>query len=245
MISDLFSVIAPKVAAPLRAGEYQTLMADPPWLERGGGQIKRGADRHYPLMSTRDICLLPVRQWAGPNAHLYLWVTNNFLPDGLEVMAAWGFRYVTKIDWFKSSDPNDAIAEGSALDAADRDLQIGLGQYFRGCTEASARKDGQDSTRRENSTPASPRRCARWWNWSALVRTLNSLRVGQRRAGTCGATKRHEEHHDRLAPGAESSTCQAGIPDAPGRAGLSGTSSRDRSPDAVPVARTAGVRVAL
>jgi N6-adenosine-specific RNA methylase IME4 len=136
MISDLFSVIAPKVAAPLRAGEYQTLMADPPWLERGGGQIKRGADRHYPLMSTRDICLLPVRQWAGPNAHLYLWVTNNFLPDGLEVMAAWGFRYVTKIDWFKSSDPNDAIAEGSALDAADRDLQIGLGQYFRGCTES-------------------------------------------------------------------------------------------------------------
>ena len=34
---------------------YKTLYADPPWMERGGGQIRRGADRHYPLMKTRDI----------------------------------------------------------------------------------------------------------------------------------------------------------------------------------------------
>ena len=47
--------------------------------------------------------------------HLYLWVTNNFLADGLKVMESWGFRYVTTITWVKD--------------------RIGLGQYFRGITE--------------------------------------------------------------------------------------------------------------
>lgn len=105
---------------PARGGSYRTILADPPWLERGAGKIKRGADRHYPLMSTAAICQLPVSQWAAADAHLYLWVTNNFLPDGLDVMKAWGFRYVTKITWFKERDGKP---------------QIGLGQYYRGATE--------------------------------------------------------------------------------------------------------------
>jgi N6-adenosine-specific RNA methylase IME4 len=92
--------------APLRAGHYRTIYADPPWNEQGGGKIKRGADRHYPLMRTPDICELPVDQWAAPDAHCYVWVTNNFLQDGLDVLHNWGFRYVTKIDWFKSDLAN-------------------------------------------------------------------------------------------------------------------------------------------
>ena len=95
--------------------KYKTIYADPPWLERGGGKIKRGADRHYPLMKTQDIIQLPVQKISEDNAHLYLWVTNNFLKDGLLVMEEWGFRYVTTITWMKD--------------------RIGLGQYFRGITE--------------------------------------------------------------------------------------------------------------
>lgn len=94
---------------------YSTILADPPWPERGGGKIKRGADRHYPLMSVLDIAMLPVQPLIAPDSHLYLWVTNNYLPAGLSVMAAWGFRYVTCITWAKD--------------------KIGLGQYFRGQTE--------------------------------------------------------------------------------------------------------------
>lgn len=120
------------VPEPARAGYYQTILADPPWQEAGGGQIKRGADGHYPLMTTRAICELPVNAWAEVNAHLYLWVTNNYLPDGLQVMEAWGFRYVTKIDWFKG-DVDDAADVSEMQDA---DLQMGLGQYFRGVTES-------------------------------------------------------------------------------------------------------------
>lgn len=103
-----------------RPDRFNTVLADPPWMERGGGQVKRGADRHYPLMSTRDICGLPVSEFAYDDAHLYLWVTNNFLMDGLEVMSAWGFRYVTNLCWGKVRDGR---------------VQQGLGQYFRGAHE--------------------------------------------------------------------------------------------------------------
>lgn len=98
-----------------RVGKYRTIAADPAWPERGGGKIKRGADRHYDLMSVKDIIALPVSELAAPQAHLYLWVTNNYLPDGFKVMAAWGFRYVTTITWGKPTS--------------------GLGQYFRGRSE--------------------------------------------------------------------------------------------------------------
>jgi N6-adenosine-specific RNA methylase IME4 len=96
--------------------KYKTIYADPPWPERGGGKIKRGADRHYPLMRIEDIAALPVMDLADPEGcHLYLWTTNNYLPAALEVMAAWGFRYITTITWTKD--------------------RAGLGQYFRGLTE--------------------------------------------------------------------------------------------------------------
>jgi site-specific DNA-methyltransferase (adenine-specific) len=96
-----------------KVNKYQIIYADPPWAEYGGGKIKRGADRHYPLMKTDDICKLNVP--SDDNSHLYLWVTNNKIPDGLRVMESWGFKYKTIITWTKD--------------------RFGLGQYFRGNTE--------------------------------------------------------------------------------------------------------------
>lgn len=95
---------------------YRTIYSDPPWWEVGGGKIKRGADRHYPLMKTKDIAALPVADVMEDNSHLYLWVTNNFMEDGYAVCRAWGYRPVTLITWAKTGNP-------------------GLGQYFRGMTE--------------------------------------------------------------------------------------------------------------
>lgn len=97
-------------------GEYKTIYADPPWMECGGGKIRRGADRHYPLMHTNGIMALPVQPLIHPDGcHLYLWTTNNFLKDALQVVSAWGFDYITTITWLKD--------------------QQGLGQYYRGKTE--------------------------------------------------------------------------------------------------------------
>jgi len=101
--------------AAAEAEEYACLLADPPWNESGGGRVKRGADRHYPLLKTPDIIRVMVQSpkfRPAANAHLWLWVTNNFLKDGLHVMEALGFRYVTNAVWVKN--------------------RIGLGQYLRG-----------------------------------------------------------------------------------------------------------------
>ena len=87
---------------------YKTIYLDPPWMERGGGKIKRGADRHYPLMKTEDIIKLPIDKLADKDGcHLYLWTTNNFLPDALKCLEAWGFKYITMITWIKDKEPID------------------------------------------------------------------------------------------------------------------------------------------
>ena len=102
---------------------YRCTAIDAPWNERGGGRIKRGADRHYGLLSTPDIIrvILQSGSWyPADNAHLWLWVTDNYLPDGLQVMSALGFRYIRTLVWFKVR--NDK-------------LQVGLGQYLRGSHE--------------------------------------------------------------------------------------------------------------
>ena len=106
--------------------KYKTISADPPWPEHGGGKIKRGADRHYKLMTVKEIASLPVNQISEENAHLYLWVTNNYLKAGMQVMEAWGFTYKTKIDWVKA-DVNP--------DGTFKLQNPGLGQYFRGADE--------------------------------------------------------------------------------------------------------------
>ena len=97
---------------------YKTILIDPPWNESGGGKIKRGADKHYSLMKTKDIIIFLKEQLENKiedNSHLYLWVTNNHFKDGFEVIEALGFRYITCITWVKD--------------------RIGLGQYYRGKTE--------------------------------------------------------------------------------------------------------------
>jgi len=96
--------------------KFKTILLDPPWNERGGGKIKRGADKHYALLKTPDIIrvILQSEHWndIGDVAHMYMWATNNHLEDALHVMKSLGFRYVTNIVWVKN--------------------RIGLGQYARG-----------------------------------------------------------------------------------------------------------------
>lgn len=102
--------------------KYQIIYADPPWQykENWGN----GSNEHtYPTMSTFDICMLypKVRKVTDDNAHLYLWVTNPFIKDGLEVCRNWGFEFKTLLTWVKTY--------------ADGTPEMGMGYYFRGCTE--------------------------------------------------------------------------------------------------------------
>ena len=119
----------------LDEGRFRTILADPPWMERGGGKIKRGADRHYPLLPTKKIpgvMKSATRSDGSPlwlpasNAHLYLWVTNNFLEDGLWVMRQLGFRYITNLPWVKVRNDDQL----SLLPLPS--IKTGTGQYFMG-----------------------------------------------------------------------------------------------------------------
>jgi len=117
--------------------EYRCLLMDPPWCERGAGRIKRGADRHYPLLMPPEI--LRTVQGSGswrpaPSSHLWCWVTDNWLEAGLWLLGQLGYRYVRTWQWVKLRDR--PVPEGStALPAARAALQIGLGQYARGAHE--------------------------------------------------------------------------------------------------------------
>jgi N6-adenosine-specific RNA methylase IME4 len=104
---------------------FATVMADPPW--RFVNRTGKMAPEHrrlsrYGTMTIEDICALPVADIAAPTAHLYLWVPNALLPEGLQVMSAWGFEYKTNLVWHKIR--KDGGSDGR-----------GVGFYFRNVTE--------------------------------------------------------------------------------------------------------------
>ena len=79
--------------------KYSTIMADPPWNINQQG--KRGAASHYDLMTLDNIKNMPVADFCTEDAHLWLWVTNGLLKEGIEVMEAWGFTYRSPFFWIK------------------------------------------------------------------------------------------------------------------------------------------------
>lgn len=104
---------------------FGTILADPPWqFQNRTGKVAPEHKRlnRYGTMSLQDICSLPVADIADDPSHLYLWVPNALLPDGLKVMDAWGFRYISNIIWEKVR--KDGEPDGR-----------GVGFYFRNVTE--------------------------------------------------------------------------------------------------------------
>jgi len=91
---------------PLPDKKYPCLVIDPPWPVEKIVTLHRpwqGVELDYPTMSIEEIEKLPVRDMAGKDAHLYLWVTHRFLPDGLRLAGQWGFRYQCVMTWNKST----------------------------------------------------------------------------------------------------------------------------------------------
>lgn len=120
-------VPAPVETPPLPTieGGFQTILADPPW--RFANRTGKVAPEHkrldrYGTMELDEIKALPVADVTAKSAHLYLWVPNALLPEGIEVMRAWGFRYVSNVVWAKRR--KDGGPDGR-----------GVGFYFRNVTE--------------------------------------------------------------------------------------------------------------
>jgi len=104
---------------------FGTILADPPWqFQNRTGKVAPEHKRlqRYGTMGLNDIKALPVSAAAADTSHLYLWVPNALLPEGLAVMAAWGFQYKSNLIWHK-------IRKDGGPDGR------GVGFYFRNVTE--------------------------------------------------------------------------------------------------------------
>jgi N6-adenosine-specific RNA methylase IME4 len=97
---------APVGGIPFPEGRFACVVIDPPWpIKKIVTRARpwQGVDVDYPVMSLEEIAALPVDQLATDAAHLYLWVTHRYLPDGLRLVDAWGFRYQCLMTWNKST----------------------------------------------------------------------------------------------------------------------------------------------
>ncbi|MCP5276570.1 MAG: S-adenosylmethionine-binding protein [Burkholderiales bacterium] len=105
--------------------KFSTVLADPPWqFQNRTGKMAPEHKRlsRYPTLTLQDIKDLPVEAIVKETAHLYLWVPNALLADGLQVMAHWGFTYKTNLIWYK-------VRKDGGPD------RRGVGFYFRNVTE--------------------------------------------------------------------------------------------------------------
>ena len=98
--------------------QYDLIMADPPWPERGGGG--RGAQNHYDVVPYADIprLVLSAPVFTPASAFWFgVWTTVSSLPEGLRLLDAAGCRYVTTWTWCKVDDKGQLV--------------LGMGQYGR------------------------------------------------------------------------------------------------------------------
>lgn len=105
--------------------KFKTILADPPWqFQNRTGKVAPEHKRlqRYGTMTLSEIKALPVQDAAAETCHLYLWVPNALLPDGIAVLASWGFQYKTNLVWHKIR--KDGGSDGR-----------GVGFYFRNVTE--------------------------------------------------------------------------------------------------------------
>ncbi|HEX5998212.1 MAG TPA: MT-A70 family methyltransferase [Hyphomicrobiaceae bacterium] len=104
---------------------FGAILADPPWqFQNKTGKVAPEHRRlsRYATLTLPEIEALPVGSIASDVAHLYLWVPNALLPEGLGVLRAWGFDYKSNLVWHKVR--HDGGSDGR-----------GVGFYFRNVTE--------------------------------------------------------------------------------------------------------------
>jgi len=94
--------------AELPDNQYTVIYADPPWKYNDAQAVKGdygtgtgAANSHYPSMTLSELKALDVASLAADNCVLFLWATSPLLPDSLELVRAWGFKYKASFVWDK------------------------------------------------------------------------------------------------------------------------------------------------
>ena len=109
----------------LRKKRWEILLADPPYRYddvKTGGSHKSGSGQHYLTMSKNEICNLGEHLRLADNCYLFLWTTYPMIPDALDIIRAWGFKYRTvAFTWVKIT--------------RNKKYSFGLGRWTRGNPE--------------------------------------------------------------------------------------------------------------
>lgn len=110
-------------------GGFNFIWADPPWAHAAWSAkgYAKSPEAHYETQSIDWIKSLPIDVLAAPDCLLWLWGTNNMIPQQLEVMKAWGFDFVTSGHWSKHNPAThkQAFGTGYVLRGAGEPFFIG------------------------------------------------------------------------------------------------------------------------
>lgn len=117
---------------------FTTIVADPPWHfgQRSCNRSSVGtgaAIAHYPTMTLEQIKALPIGDYAAPQSHCYLWVTNAFLEYSWEILRGWGFKPCAVLTWVKTYDP--PMGNGRTPLVEGVRVRMGLGSWYPNATE--------------------------------------------------------------------------------------------------------------
>lgn len=170
--------------APQR-GTFRAVLADPPWCSQQTG--RHGAAQHYRLMPLPQLRAMgeAVREITAPRSFCFVWVTTATVPQGIELLEAWGFRYTSFYFWAKPR-----FSMGHTFRNAGELLLLGVrGQGAPGWpfgpspTGASTRCRSTRTSRRRSTRSSSD-----WWATGPLWSCSPAGRLHHTSTGTSGAT---------------------------------------------------------
>jgi N6-adenosine-specific RNA methylase IME4 len=133
------ALAAPEPFTGLRRGYYGAIVVDPAShfssytaIQSQNWCSRRDNERHYKTLSFEALAALPIKALAAPSGcHLFCWSSGPFLPQAIELIGFWGFKYSTRcFTWLKTKRGWDGISP-----LAVTDFPVGLGLTVRHQTE--------------------------------------------------------------------------------------------------------------
>ena len=89
--------------------KYKTVVIDPPWdltpvftSSFGMTNFKFKDSLPYETISEEDLKNFPIDKFAEEECQLFLWATHSTLPQALELVKYWGFKYHCLLTWDKT-----------------------------------------------------------------------------------------------------------------------------------------------
>jgi len=110
---------------------FGIVSADPPWPWETWGEVQgrgdRRAEKHYDTMSLAEIGKMPIGELAAKDCALFVWATGPHLPNAIEAIDAWGFKYSgLGFVWIKTRAKHDRPFLNPTFD-----LHFGMGKTTR------------------------------------------------------------------------------------------------------------------